>query len=187
MKENFIYCLLDPRDDKVCYVGKTSVGVKRPLMHLTKSHSDKVNDWVSKIRSLKLEPKISIIEYTSHQQLENKERFWINHFKRINPDLLNIQIYTTNRIYEKEDQEEFDLLVKCFNDVARILKEKRLACNLSQKELSDRAGISRSTLSLLERSVSGTLASAQKVLESLDGFDKQINVTINERASKNIS
>ena len=36
---NLIYGLRDPRNDVYKYIGKTTIGVKRPLKHLIKSHN----------------------------------------------------------------------------------------------------------------------------------------------------
>ena len=43
---NIIYGLRDPRNDVYQYIGKSSVGAKRAIQHLTKSHSESVNCWV---------------------------------------------------------------------------------------------------------------------------------------------
>jgi hypothetical protein len=42
--KNIIYGLKDPRNDVYCYIGKSTVGEKRALSHLTKSHSKKVQE-----------------------------------------------------------------------------------------------------------------------------------------------
>ena len=49
--ENIIYGLRDPRNDVYQYIGKSTVGSKRALEHLTLSHSDKVNEWVKNANS----------------------------------------------------------------------------------------------------------------------------------------
>ena len=46
---NIIYGLRDPRNDVYQYIGKSTVGVKRPISHLTKSHSPKVKEWEEKM------------------------------------------------------------------------------------------------------------------------------------------
>ena len=48
--KNIIYGLADTRNDLVYYVGKTTTNIKRPLSHLTKSHSEDVNNWIKSVR-----------------------------------------------------------------------------------------------------------------------------------------
>ena len=44
--KRLIYCLKCPFTKEIHYVGKSSSGMIRPLSHLNKSHSDKINEWV---------------------------------------------------------------------------------------------------------------------------------------------
>ena len=59
---NIVYGLRDPRNDVYQYIGKSTVGEKRPLQHLTKSHSDTVNEWVKLLEDQWLYPQIDVIE-----------------------------------------------------------------------------------------------------------------------------
>jgi len=52
--------------------------------------------------------------------------------------------------------------------IGRFVHEKRIAANISQAQLSASAGISRSTLSLLERGETVTLSTLIQVLRALD-------------------
>ncbi len=52
--------------------------------------------------------------------------------------------------------------------VGRFVKKSRLKMNITQQQLADDAGISRSTLSLLERGETVTLATFIRVLRVLD-------------------
>jgi transcriptional regulator with XRE-family HTH domain len=52
--------------------------------------------------------------------------------------------------------------------IGRFVKEKRMELNITQNALAQAAGISRSTLSLLERGETVTLATLLQVLRVLD-------------------
>ena len=60
--KNIIYGLRDPRNDVYQYIGKSTVGSKRALQHLIKSHSEKVNEWVANLNENWLYPLVDIIE-----------------------------------------------------------------------------------------------------------------------------
>ena len=59
--KNIIYGLRDPRNDVYQYIGKSTVGSKRALQHLIKSHSEKVNEWVANLNENWLYPLVDII------------------------------------------------------------------------------------------------------------------------------
>ena len=58
---NIVYGLKDPRNDVYMYIGKSTVGDSRALQHLTKSHSEKINEWVKELEDKWLYPIVEII------------------------------------------------------------------------------------------------------------------------------
>lgn len=174
MKINLIYGLKDPRNDIYCYIGKTTVGNKRPLKHLTKSHNSSVNDWVDKLESLGLIPIIDIIEEDIELDfLAAREKYWIDYYYEINPELFNILLLpeTINKTRTEEDDAKFNSLVNLVLNAGSILKTERVSRRITQDELSEKAGLSRSTISLCENGNNATIEVIKKYLAALKGID----------------
>lgn len=171
---NIIYGLRDPRNDVYQYIGKSTVGVSRPLQHLIHSHSDKVNEWVAKLGENWLYPIIDIIEEVEElDDLSEREKYWINHYYEINPNLLNIQNVITplqNKMTE-EDEAAFYYISSIISDLPSLLKKGRMCRGLTQGELSKEMGVSRSTVSLCERGGNVQLKVIQQYLRTLKGID----------------
>lgn len=66
------------------------------------------------------------------------------------------------------------------NHIGTFVKHHRLERNSTQEELAKEAGISRSTLSLLERGETVTLATLIQVLRVLDQLDVMSFFTVND-------
>lgn len=85
-----IYCLVDPRDDTIRYVGVTTMTLaKRLSMHkssVTAGKHTNVYRWIGELRNLELEPEIRLIEETDDR---TRETYWINLFKQRGMDLHN--------------------------------------------------------------------------------------------------
>ena len=151
---NIIYGLRDPRNDVYCYIGKSSVGVNRPLTHLIESHSSHINIWISELKAKELNPLIDIIEEVKDlDSLATREKYWINYYFNLNPSLLNVQSlpWEIEEIRSEKTDEEFDKLSSIIDKIPEILKRERMMRGIRQEELSELTGMSRSTISLLER------------------------------------
>jgi len=174
MKENLIYGLRDPRNDIYYYIGKTTVGNKRPLTHLTKSHNLDVNNWVNELAILGLTPIIDIIEKNIELEfLAEREKYWIDYYYEINPELFNIQLLPDIIIKSRteEDDAKFNSLINLVLDVGNILKTERVSRRITQDELSEKASLSRSTISLCENGNNATIEVIKKYLAALKGID----------------
>jgi DNA-binding XRE family transcriptional regulator len=172
--ENIIYGLRDPRNDVYQYIGKSTVGSKRVLSHLTQSHSDRVNEWVKTLNENWLYPIVDLIEEVENvDDLPEREKYWINHYYDINHNLLNVQLIdpSLNKIRTDDDEEEFNYLVRVISKLPTILKNERLCRKLSQEQMADEMGISRSTLSLAERGENVNFSVIRKYVRTLKGID----------------
>lgn len=167
MKKNIIYGLKDPRNDVFCYIGKTTVGVNRPLRHLIKSHSSLVNSWVIELSNLNLSPIVEIIEDNIElNDLSNREKYWIQEYYNLNDDLLNIKNKKSNKEIANYS---IDLnLIKSLgiflDGLPNFAKSIRYQNRLTQSQLSETLHISRSTLSLLERGKNIDLQTIKKLI-----------------------
>ncbi len=174
MKTNLIYGLRDPRNDVYYYIGKTTVGYERPLKHLTKSHNETVNEWVKQLEQLGLVPHIDVIEKDILlEELAAREKYWIDYHYELNPELFNVLLLpdVINRIRTQDDDDKFNSLVKVILDLGNILKTERISRQLTQDELAEKAGLSRSTISLCEGGNNVTVEAVKKYLAALKGVD----------------
>ena len=171
---NIIYGLRDPRNDVYQYIGKSTVGKERALKHLTKSHSDRVNQWVSMLENNWLYPSVDIIEEVENvDDLSDREDYWISYYKEINPYLLNIQLpdKKINNVRSDEDEAEYEFMLKVLFKIPEILKRERVYRRITQEEMAKNMKVSRSTLSLCERNANVTFEVIQKYFVSLKGID----------------
>lgn len=185
-KINIIYGLRDPKNDVYQYIGKSTVGIKRPLTHLTKSHSSRVNEWVAKLAEEWKYPIVDIIEEVDDiNDLIEREKYWIDYYYGLNPNLLNIQSIDPSvfNLNNEEDEIKFNYLSEIIFDIPKILKKERLRRNLSQDEIANKMGVSRSTVSCLENGHSVRLINIQQYLLALKGVDFSRKISL-QRARK---
>ena len=171
---NIVYGLRDPRNDVYQYIGKSTVGVSRPLSHLYSSHSDLVKAWVKELENMWLYPEIDIIETVEDiTYLADREKYWIEYYSSINPNILNIQNRVTLELdpWTKKDQDKLNDAYAIISDLSEILKKARKSRNISQEEMSRDMGVSRSTLSLLERGKNVSFSTVTKYFLTIKGYD----------------
>jgi DNA-binding XRE family transcriptional regulator len=151
---NIIYGLRDPRNDVYFYIGKSSVGINRPLSHLVESHSSNIKLWVSELKEKDLNSLIDIIEEVDNlDNLPIREKYWITYYFNLNPFLLNVQSLPKEieEIRSEKTDEDFDKLTAIINKIPEILKRERIMRGIKQEELSELIGLSKSTISLVEK------------------------------------
>jgi len=172
--KNIVYGLKDPRNDLFYYIGKSTVGKDRPIKHLTESHSGNVNEWIDELKENWVYPDIEIIEEVNDiNDLLERESYWISYYHDLNPGLLNIQGMSKSieDVRTDQDDEEFNDLLRLISKIPDILRRERIARGISQDELASRMNVSRSTLSLMERGLTGSLKTAFKFALELKGSD----------------
>lgn len=88
----FIYTLVDPRDNRVRYVGKSNDPEKRYQAHLYDrlNSNPRKQNWIKKLRRVGLKPILSVIEICAECEWQDRERYWISKFRETHSDLLNI-------------------------------------------------------------------------------------------------
>jgi hypothetical protein len=86
-----IYGLVDPRNEQLRYIGKSSNGMVRPMEHM-QENLPSTRPWVRELKKVKMGYDIIVIEECSQRKLADLEAFYINYFKYIGCDLLNVSL-----------------------------------------------------------------------------------------------
>lgn len=165
MEKNLIYALYCPMHNVPVYVGKSSVGIDRPFVHIKeKSHSVKVNEWVRDLRNAGHEPIVVVLEHGFIDEYAiDKEKFWIEKYLKEGHLLLN-QTNVSSAYYQAK---EFDVVNTDFLfNVRMYIKGRRKLLKLTQKELAERAGVGLRFLRELEQGSKNNFSTLhiQKVL-----------------------
>jgi hypothetical protein len=91
MKTTFIYSLSCPTTGIVKYIGKATKPDMRYIAHTRRPSSRPMKKWMSELNELGLLPVLSIIEECSMDSWEDRERWWIAHYRSINGEsLMNV-------------------------------------------------------------------------------------------------
>lgn len=107
----FVYALKDPRDQSVCYIGKSCGGLEVARRHvwpssLRISHNPRKNAWIEELKALGLQYQIEILEeFTSGEGVGMAEREWIAQAWRLGAPLFNLTEGGENEPGRKHSQE----------------------------------------------------------------------------------
>jgi len=89
--KTFIYGLTDPETGEMRYVGKSNNPKVRYRYHLKdKSTNPHKTAWIHKLTERGLKPNLIILEETTSEQWEERERYWIKHYRDEGAPLVNI-------------------------------------------------------------------------------------------------
>lgn len=153
--KNYIYGLRDPRNDTYRYIGKTSVGDDRPLVHLKESHNSSVNEWVSELNKQGLEPFIDVIEKVDDiNDLSDRERFYIAYYSNTQGMLLNGNRDKYNSINSPSTatREQINTTYLCMLNMGEVYKILKISTNFKDDLLGYMFGVGRRTISNLKNS-----------------------------------
>ena len=146
---NLIYGLRDPRNDVYKYIGKTTVGVKRPLMHLKKSHNILVNQWVDELKEINLSPIVDVLENNvSLEQLSYREKHYIAYYSGISDQLFNGGESAIETISKPSILSETDInsLYISFLNIREIYKLFKSSTSFSDAVIANVLGVGRKTV-----------------------------------------
>ena len=79
----YIYKLIDPRNNKIRYVGKTINIKRRYKQHLYEKDKSHKSLWVQSLRNQKLKPIIEILENCNYDNWKEREIYWIKQFDNL--------------------------------------------------------------------------------------------------------
>lgn len=150
--KRIIYALKCPFMGSVHYIGKSSQGMVRPLQHLTKSHSKKINQWVDDLKVLGYKPIIEILHTAKDfENLDNLERSYISVYLNDGAYLLNEALVTPIALRRDLEERITEEGVDKFKRVGKFIAIKRKEVNLTQEEFADRAGVALTVIRKIEQ------------------------------------
>ena len=79
----YIYKLIDPRNNEVRYIGKTTNIKRRYKQHLYDKRKSHKSSWVQSLRNEKLKPIIEILETCDNYNWKEREIYWIKQFDNL--------------------------------------------------------------------------------------------------------
>ena len=150
--KRIIYGLKCPFTNSIHYVGKSTIGMIRPLQHLTKSHSEKINEWVNDLKQIGYFPIVQILENVSvNEDIDSRERYWIqkeinNGGYLLNSNLVSPLVINQNLDVILSENKDFNMM-----KIATFIKAKRKQIGLTQPEFSEKTGISLKVLRKIEQ------------------------------------
>jgi hypothetical protein len=152
---NLIYGLRDPRNDVYRYIGKTTVGVSRPLSHLIKSHNKSVNNWVEELSFLGLKPIVDIIEdEIKIDELSTYEKRYISYYSDLHGQLFN----GGSRIYECINEpsiienSDIESVIKTLSNPNEIYKMIKTSTGFCDSTIACMLNIGRKTIYSIKES-----------------------------------
>jgi y4mF family transcriptional regulator len=165
-EQRLIYSLRCPFTDAIHYIGKSTQGMTRPMQHLTKSHSDKVIEWVEELKLIGHAPVVKVLEYVSiNDDLDNRERYWIQKEINNNSLLLNSCLVTPLLITHNIDELLGDGKGMESLRIAKFVKENRNRVGLTQTDFAAKTGVALTVIRKIEQGKSNlTLESILQVL-----------------------
>lgn len=160
-----IYALVDPRDNKEFYIGRTEDIYQRFIQHLRcQDKNDAKNARIRELQSLHLLPIMRTLEIVKDSALAGeREAYWIRHFRYLGISLTNDIVFSGTMSLEKQQESEIekrDTLTTqnrkgsssraAAKRVIRILKRNP---NLTCSELAKKAGVSRSYAGQIKKEI----------------------------------
>jgi len=88
----YIYALVDPRDKRVRYIGKTNDVTRRLEQHFYSmdGNSPHKERWIASLKSKGLKPIIEVVEECTEENWIEREQFWIAKYREKYNDLTNL-------------------------------------------------------------------------------------------------
>lgn len=86
----YIYALIDPRDNRIRYIGKTNNPIRRLREHCQFQYeTNRRANWLNLLRSLHIKPIIKVIEECNESNWTEKEVYYKNYYESLGFDLTN--------------------------------------------------------------------------------------------------
>ena len=172
--ERLIYSLKCPVTGEIHYVGKTKVGMLRPISHMKKSHSKKIIEWVDDLRMLGNKPDIEILEYVRDEDdLDRRETYWVR--KCLDDGCILLNEYLVKPISLRLNlQEILEGSGDEYKAIGRFIADRRKMVGLTQEDFANKMGVGIALIRKLEQGKKEMQFS--KVLHVLTAFGCTLGV-----------
>ena len=170
-----IYSLSCPITENVHYIGKSTKGMLRPMQHLTKSHSEKIREWVDDLKLLGYKPAINILERVLEgDNLDNREKYWVQYYLNEGAALLNVHLINPITIspitdYLLSDGSDFN-----YSHIGEYVKRRRKIVGITQDEFASKMGIALTVIRKIEQGKYNL--NFQALLNVLSAFNSTLEV-----------
>jgi DNA-binding XRE family transcriptional regulator len=135
---------------------------------MTDSHSEKINEWILQLKRLGSKPIVRVLEECTEDNLDEKEKEWIKKSCDSGCYLLNVaHNHVSEILLQKEYKFEDDDIMR----IAEAIKTERNSHNLTQEDLCALTGMSRPTLSMIEKGNKKALFYNIKKLLNVLGYE----------------
>ena len=150
--EKLIYALKCPITNRVHYIGKSTQGMRRPMQHISNSHSEKIKEWVDDLKMLNNKPDIVILqELLEGEDIDLAEKQWISRYMDKGAVLLNEHLITPILIRPDLDERLKEDGSDKYKAIGRFVAEKRKSAMLTQEEFAEKLGIALTVLRKIEQ------------------------------------
>jgi DNA-binding XRE family transcriptional regulator len=173
--QKLIYSLCCPFTNQIHYIGKSTYGMIRPMQHLNKSHSEKINEWVDNLKQIGYVPVVNVLEYVSlNENLDSREKYWIQLELNKNSFLLNSCLVSPLLISNDLEKILGNGLGMEHLKVAKFVKEKRKQKKLDQKTFAEKTGVALTVIRKIEQGK--TNLNYESILQVLKMFGCTIDI-----------
>ena len=150
--QRLIYALCCPLTNSIHYVGKSTQGLIRPMSHLSKSHSVKIQEWVEDLRIIGNSPKIQVLAYlTDTDDIDERERYFIQRELKKGSHLLNSILVSPMLISQDLENILVENMDNCHLAIGHFIQEKRRQTGLTQSEFALKCGIALTVIRKIEQ------------------------------------
>jgi len=145
------------------------------MQHLSKSHSVKINEWVSDLRALGSRPEIVVLqEVKEFEDIDDIERMWISMYIDRGAMLLNENLVYPVAIRSDLDERLTGDGVDKYRAVGKFISERRRNAGLTQKEFAEKIGVALTVIRKIEQGKDNIVLSS--LLLILSAFGCSISV-----------
>ena len=149
MEKLYIYVLKCP-EGYIRYVGKTNNIKRRLCSHINEAKKSKgrryVLNWIHSLLLLNLKPLIEVIEECTSENWQERERYWVEHYRNLIPNLCNnadggLGGSGTKNFSEEELLKKKQVMSNTFSKFNKSDKEiiwKMIQDNKSQLEIEEK-------------------------------------------------
>lgn len=136
----YVYALVDPREPHaIRYVGNTVARLNRHLQHITCLNKSAKSEWLEQLREAGLFPQMITLETVPVLKGPERERYWIEHYRKAGMALLN-HTYNANKEYPDK------IIAEQVSDLRRERFEQALdETRYNVTQAARKLGISRPT------------------------------------------